>query len=484
MVECTMASLPRTDHFDADTLHAIAAAVYVAVTRDVDHPDGGDDPVTQVGDVASLKRYVESYLDGYTVTDASLDQALTEGFGLSEDTLMELISQASAAGLDAREFFADGEFDLAGGLRAAAGHDPKAPAQEPSVREQVLAVLQQAQDDGRLVFIRPSDSYSSVGCVDSAFYRIEARGLPRNSTILGWGKDRDHLLPGGGFARGEDHQQVFWWGDRGVVLEVLRGLEPLGFHVEGGENGTRFRLVAPGDESSLAPYALPRRDDLAVPYGPGQEGAEPEYRYSTSWVEKPRRPKSEDDLLSAPQAQQLYDGEADADFFVFPGAADDELPAWCLKIRPKKKAVVTFYHRPSGSVARIIEFSFSPLFTNSDPRGSFYRSKAIDYSWPHEHTTYAVKSRADVILTLARKKGKSESVRQDQAAGTKIVGKHRSVPAGQWGVTYPPFGHWARLLDPAFGEPSDPNAVGSELIDLRFSQRHEELLKAEAQPDA
>lgn len=93
-------------------LWAVASAVYVAVTKDIDHPDGGDDPVTAVTDTDTLRTYVESYLDGYEVTPESLTAAVTEGTSLTEPTLKELISQASAAGMSANEFFDGDEFEI------------------------------------------------------------------------------------------------------------------------------------------------------------------------------------------------------------------------------------------------------------------------------------------------------------------------------------------------------------------------------------
>lgn len=129
-------------------LHAVAFAVYVAVTRDLDHPDGGDDPVSAVTDVAGLKRYVESYLDGYEVSDASLSAAVAEGPGLTADTLKELISQAAEVGIDWDEFFEDGEFDIDAGLAAAAGLDPAGSTPAASVRDRVFAELRKADDEG------------------------------------------------------------------------------------------------------------------------------------------------------------------------------------------------------------------------------------------------------------------------------------------------------------------------------------------------
>ncbi len=354
-------------------LHAVASAVYVAVTRDLDHLDGGDDPVSAVTDVAGLKRHVESYLDGYEVSDASLSAAVAEGPGLTADKLRELISQAAEVGIDRDEFFEDGEFDIDAGLAAAAGLDPAGSTPAASVRERVFAELRKAEDEGVWLFIDPSQTHSSVGAVECAYNQIKDRGRPDDTSYIGWGRDRDHLRPDGTFARGEDSQEIFWFGDEDTIRETLRRVEPLGFVVEDGENGTRFRLVSRDDASSPEPFALPQRDDL-VPQAGGAQG----FRYARSFVEKTHLPKSDDDQLvvALAEVQELYDGGAAVDIFVLPELAEGELPAWSMKIRPKKKVVVTHYHQPSGSAARIIELDYSPMSTNLNPNGSLTRSKA------------------------------------------------------------------------------------------------------------
>lgn len=467
-----MSSKKQPEAVSADRLQAVASAVYVAVTGDLDHPDGGDNTVSTVTDSASLKAYVESYLDGYEVSAESLGAAEAEGFNLTADTLEELISQASAVGLDRASFFEDGEFDIEGGVTAAASFDPDAAPAQLSVREQVLAEFRRIEDEGGWLFIDPSRTYGSIRAVDAAFGRIQARGLPRDTSYIGWGGDRDHLRPDGGFKRGEDSQEVFWWGDHAEVAALLRRVEPLGFTVEGGENGTRFRLVAKDDASSTEPFALPLRSDLLS----DQPGASTDgYRYASSYVEKTHRPKSDDDYLTPEEAQALYDGEAADDFYVLPDVDEGELPAWSMKVRPKKKAVVTHYHHPSGSVARIIELEFSPMYTNSNPRGSLRRTKAIDYAWPADHVKYTTKTKADEILTLPGLGGTREIVRHIPATGEKTVTKHRNDTSGDGWRTYPLFGEWTPLLDPRFGEPDDPTEIPQQLIDRRWADQRQEF---------
>lgn len=146
-----------------------------------------------------------------------------------------------------------------------------------------------------------------------------------------------------------------------------------------------------------------------------------------------------------------------------------------MKIRPKKKVVVTHYHQPSGSAARIIELDYSPMSTNLNPNGSLTRSKAIGYAWPADHTKYATKTKADEILTLPGRSGTREMMRQVKATGEKIVTRHRRDTGADGREPYPTFGEWGPLLDPRLGEPEDPNAVAQQLIDWRWAERRKEL---------
>lgn len=458
-------------------LWAVAAAVYVAVTHDLDHPGGGDHPVDQISDEAALKAYVESYLDGYAVTPESLSAAMDEGSSLTEGTLKELISQAAAADLDVEEFFADVELDLEGGLAAAASFaaatGATAGTRESSVRDQVFATWQRADDQGTLVLVRPGEVWSSFGIHEVARGHILARSLPATTPYIGWGGDRDVLRPDGTFKKGEDRQEVLWHGDAEMIGDLLRQVEPLGYAIEGGANRTRFRLVSDDDPSSSEPYALPQRDDLLGDQDALAPGA---LRFAASWVEKAHGPKGPGDHLTESEARGLYEAGSSTDFFVFPEAPEGVAPAWSMKVRPSKKTVVvTHYHHPSGSVARIMAFTYTRVFTNSVPGGSLWRDTVTDYLWPADHVRYAPKTRATHTVTLRDLADASEIVRADRASGEKTVTKHRDGSTGQLLVSYPPFGEWEPILDPRFGEAEDPYLVPRLSIDAAWDARRREV---------
>ena len=437
------------DELERQNLQAVAAAVYVAVTGDVDHPDGGNHPVSQVSGVDALKEYVERFLDGYQVTPESLAAAVSEGVALSEATLKELISQASAAGLDVEEFFADGEFDIEAGLSAAASHDPGSGERERSVRERVFDEWRRADNAGEWVIVSPGDVHSTFGVHEIARSVILDRGLPVDTPYIGWGRDRDTLRPDGTFAKGEDHQQVFWRGDAEKITNLLRKVESLGYVIEGGENGAPFRLVCADDASSTEPFALVQRDDLLSDRHEIDLGS---LRYATSWVEKTKLPKSDADNLSEDEARELFDDESPQDLYVFPSGADGELPAWSMKLRPRKKsAVVTHFHDPSGSVARIVEFEYTRVFTDGVPGGSLLRDTVTGYLWPEEHVKYAAKTRAIAKVALGDSSGTPVITREDRLTGATTTTKHRGGSA-EGRISYPAFGAWGPLVDPRFGE--------------------------------
>lgn len=445
-------SLPGEHRADnPQNLWAVAAAVHAAVTNDVDGSgDGGI--TTTVTDAAALKAYVESYLDGYTVSATSLSTAISEGPALTAGTLKELISQATAAGLDVDDFFEGGEIDIEAGLAAAARHDTDAGTPEMTVRDRLFAVLQQADDAGEWIFVRPDRTWSTFRVHDAARDTILVRGLAVTTPYIGWGGDRDVLRPDGSFKAGEDCVTVFWRGEAPVVHAILRRTEALGYVVEGGKNGTPFRLVPADDASSTEPFAMPTRGDLLSDRG--QTGA---VRYATSWVEKTHRPKSDSDYLSDEEASNLFsEGTA---FFVFPESSPTETPAWSMQVSAKKKVVVTHYHDPSSSVARTIELKFSPSNVDGVRGGSLRRVLVTDYLWGDDRTAYATKTRAIGKVVLRSGGGTPEIMRQDAATGETTVIKHRNGPAGQLGVSNPVFGEWGPIIHPWFGEADDPSAV-------------------------
>lgn len=434
-------------------LHAVASAVHVAVTTIIDNADGGDDPVSQVTNESELKEYVESYLDGYQVTPESLAAAIQEGTALSEATLKELISQASVIGVSAEEFFEDGEFDIEAGLAAAASFDPEAKPQEPNIREQVFAILTAPVDGEEWFFVTPADTVGTgsnpYALGEFARRRIEYRELPETSNFAGWGWGYDNLRPDGSIKKGQDSQVVYWGGDEETVRRLLRRVEPLGLVVEGGHDGGNFRLVPAANASSAEPYLPPKRDDLFLV---DVDSAPTGFRYATSWVEKNRQPKNDVDWLSEDAAAQLFDADSATDIYIVPNSSSDEPAPWMIQLRPRKKAAVTHYHRPSGSVARIVEFAFSSLYTNSDRRGSLVRGKVSDFIWPDDHIKYAPKTRSASAVVLTDGRGLASTIeRLDRASSEKVVTLHRDVLEKPRWITYPLFGAWTPLTDPLFG---------------------------------
>lgn len=423
--------------------------MYVASTRDVDHPDGADHPVSGVGDLAGLRAYVEAYLDGYEATVASLRAAVDEGTGLSEATLKELISQSSAAGIDVDDFFDGGEYDIAAGIAAARSFDPLASPPVASVRQQLFAALRMHETEGKWLFLDPEVSpVSRPDFAEIVEDRREAEGLPSDVAYIGWGWGWDYILPDGTFKKGEDRQEIWWGGDEATVRELLGTARPFGFVVEGGTDGARFRLVAEHDQSSPEPFTMPDRDDLLTDMATTRAGC----RYATSWVEKAHAPKSDDDLLTDDEARALFDADSRVDMFVFPAVGEGEITPWMIKVRPRKSAVVTHYHRPSGSVARVIDLEFSRIFTNSDPRGSFVRRSVTDYVWPPEHAKFAPRTRAPHKVTLQGRGDTYVIEHSGPAVEAPTSTKHRDVAARSLWSTYPRFGEWESIIDPRYGE--------------------------------
>lgn len=229
-------------------LWAVASAVFVAVTGRIDDPSGGDDPVRAVTDLDSLKTYVESYLDGYEVTPASLEAAVAEGTALTVPTLEELISQASEVDLDIEEFFEDGEFSVEAGAAAAATFAADEASRPATVRQRLIAAWSAADERGECILVLPSDVYNAREGHSIARQRILERGLPEGTPYVAWGRHHDPLLPDGTFARGESCLEVFGRGDREVIVSVLRRAEALGFVVRAVPEGARFVVSVPGAE--------------------------------------------------------------------------------------------------------------------------------------------------------------------------------------------------------------------------------------------
>lgn len=458
---------------DQRTYWAVAAAVHVAVTGAIDEVDGGDDAVSAVTDEAALREYVESYLDGYEVTQESLDSAVREGTALTAATLKELISQATAAGMDVEEFFADGDVDIEAGVAAAASFAAGSTVGEPSVRDQVFSVFRQAAEQGECVFVEPTEVHMSRLVWEVAQARIDRLDLPEDSEYFGWGRGGDTLRPDGTFKRGEDHLTVYWGGHAQAVLDVLRRVEHLGFVVEGGLNGRPFRLVSADSASSAEPYLVPERADLLTDLAGG--GDEP-LVHARTWVEKTHSPRSAEDLLTESEARELYDSDTASELFIFPEVSAGSIPGWVISVRTGKKSVtVSHFHRPSGSLARTIEFAYNSSPPGEHGRGSLHRRSVSDYLWPADHSTYAPKARAASVVTLKDARPISQLVRHDRAMGTKSVSRHRDFP-GERSVGHPVFGEWRPILDPMFGQ---PQASDLALRDTTLVSRAERAALAE-----
>lgn len=257
-----MSSDATTTSPERRDLQAVASAVFVAVTGRIDEPSGGDDPVSAVTDLASLKTYVESYLDGYEVTSASLEAAVAEGTALTVPTLEELISQASEVDLDIEEFFADGEFSVEAGVAAAATFAADGATRAPTVRDQLIAAWSEADARGECIFVRPSEVYNALDAHRIALQVILDRGLAVDTPYIAWGRNGDPLLPDGTLARGETYLEVFGRGDREVLRSVIGRAEALGFVVHEVTDGARFLVTVPGGEIDAPSLGHLRMDDV------------------------------------------------------------------------------------------------------------------------------------------------------------------------------------------------------------------------------
>lgn len=454
---------------------AVARAVYVAVSHDAEL-SGSDAPsAADTADEVALRGYIEGWLDGYQVSSDSLASAVSEGPAITHDTLAELITQASDAGLDLAEAVENFDLDIEQGLAAA--QQVANPATGSSVREQLFKLLQDPAHANEWLFITPGDidGYPDNYLHHYARQKITERELPASTPYAGWDRNHDVLRPDGTIkhsASDPDWQQIYYRGDLDKILELLHPVETLGFAIEQSQDNW-LRLVPADDPTSQLPFELPARDDIEV-------SSTDDFAYSSTWNERGRKPKNPADVLSPAEAEQRY--LEDETFFVYPAAADP-VP-WSMRVEPRKQSVVTHYHRPSGSVARVARFDYLGHRSNqSSFRSPLARRLVTDYLWPADHTKYAAKSKASQKIITACDTLLPTITREDLTTGEVTKTKHRDGPAGSVAIKYPEFGDWSALVNPWFGEPGDESFAPKRNRRVSWRKAGDEIWADEDPPE-